>query len=71
MCAYQEVNILLFIMKVWDDLNTSSFRLAEPKIKNFREIVSEISKNDQKSFILRYKLTYLAYAITSVYSFLP
>jgi len=45
MCACQEVNLLLSKMKVWADLNTSSIRLTEPKIKSFREIVSEISKN--------------------------
>ena len=42
MRAYQGVNLLLFMIKIWTDLNTalfsSSFRLTEPKISRFSEI---------------------------------
>ena len=55
--ACQGVNLLLFMMKVWTDLNTtlfsSSFRLTEPKISRFSEIVSGISKREKKSCCLR------------------
>ena len=41
MWACQGVNLLLFMIKVWTDLNTalfsSSFRLTEPKISRFSE----------------------------------
>jgi hypothetical protein len=44
------VNLLLFVIKVWTDLNTalfsSSFRLTEPKISRFSEIVSGMSKRE-------------------------
>ena len=57
MWACQGVNLLLFMMKVWTDLNTtlfpSSFRLTEPKISRFNEIVSGISKSEKKSCCLR------------------
>ena len=57
MWACQGVNLLLFMMKVWTDLNTallsSSLRLTEPKISIFSEIVSGISKSEKKSCCLR------------------
>jgi hypothetical protein len=41
------------MIKVWTDLNTaffsSSFRLTEPKISRFSEIVSGMSKSEKKS----------------------
>jgi hypothetical protein len=43
--------------KVWTDLNTalfsSSFRLTEPKISRFSEIVSGMSKREKKSCCIR------------------
>jgi hypothetical protein len=40
------------MMKVWTDLNTalfsSSFRLTEPKINRFSEIVSGMSKSENQ-----------------------
>ena len=57
MWAFQGVKILLFMMKVWTDLNTalfsSSFRLTEPNISRCSEIVSGISKSEKKSCCLR------------------
>jgi hypothetical protein len=57
MWACQGVNLLLFLIKVWTDLNTalfsSSFRLTEPKISRFSEIVSGMSKSEKKSCCLR------------------
>jgi hypothetical protein len=57
MRACQGVNLLLFMIKVWTDLNTalfsSSFRLTEPKISRFSEIVSGMSKSEKKSCCLR------------------
>jgi hypothetical protein len=45
------------MIKVWTDLNTalfsSSFRLTEPKISRFSEIVSGMSKSEKKSCCLR------------------
>jgi hypothetical protein len=45
------------MMKVWTDLNTAlfstSFRLTEPKISSFSEIVSGISKSEKKICCLR------------------
>jgi hypothetical protein len=45
------------MMKVWTDLNTalvsSSFRLTEPKISRFSEIVSGISKSEKIICCLR------------------
>jgi hypothetical protein len=42
MGAYQGVNLLFFMIKIWTDLNTalfsSSFRLTEAKISRFSEI---------------------------------
>jgi hypothetical protein len=53
----QGVNLLLFMIKVWTDLNTalfsSSFRLTEPKISRFSEIVSGMSKSEKKSCRLK------------------
>ena len=44
MWACQGVNLLLLMMKVWTDLNnalfSSSFRLTEPTISRFSDIVS-------------------------------
>ena len=55
--ACQGVNLLLFMIKVWTDLNTvlfsSSFRLTEPKISRFSAIVSGMSKSEKKSCCLR------------------
>jgi hypothetical protein len=55
--ACQGVNLLLFMIKVWTDLNTSlfssSFRLTDPKISRFSEIVSGMSKIEKKSSCLR------------------
>ena len=52
MWACQGVNLLLLLMKVWTDLNTalfsSSFRLTEPKISRFSDIVSGMSKIEKK-----------------------
>jgi len=57
MWACQCVNLLLFTIKVWTDLNTalfsSSFRLTEPKISRFSIIVSGMSKSEKKSCCLR------------------
>ena len=56
MRACEREHLLLFMMKVWTDLNTvllSSFRLTGPKTNRFSEIVSEISKNEKKSCCLR------------------
>jgi hypothetical protein len=57
MWACQGVNLLLFMIKVWTDLNTalfsSSFRLTEPKISRFSEIVSGMSKSEKKSCCLK------------------
>jgi hypothetical protein len=57
MWACQCVNLLLFMMKVWTDLNTalfsSSFRLIEPKISWFSEIISGMSKSEKKSCCFR------------------
>ena len=57
MQACQGVNLLLFMIKVWTDLNTalfsSSFRLTEPKISRFSEIFSGMSKSEKKSCCLR------------------
>ena len=57
MQACQGVNLLLFMIKVWTDLNTalfsSSLRLTEPKISRFGEIVSGMSKSEKKSCCLR------------------
>jgi hypothetical protein len=57
MWACQGVNLLLFMIKVWTDLNTtlfsSSLRLTEPKISRFSEIVSGMSKSENKSCCLR------------------
>ena len=44
------------MIKVWTDLNTalfsSSFRLTEPKISRFSEIVSGMSKSEKKVVVL-------------------
>ena len=44
------------MIKVWTDLNTalfsSSFRLTEPKISIFSEIVSGMSKSEKKVVVL-------------------
>jgi hypothetical protein len=57
MWACQGVNLLLFMIKVWTDLNTalfsSSFRLTEAIISRFSEIVSGMSKSEKKSCCLR------------------
>ena len=57
MSACQGVNLLLFMIKVWTNLNTalfsSSIRLTESKISRYSEIVSEISKSEKKSCCLR------------------
>ena len=57
MWACQGVNLLLFMIKVWTDLNTalfsSSFKLTAPKISRFSEIVSGMSKSEKKSCYLR------------------
>ena len=49
-------SFLLFMIKVWTELNTalfsSSFRLTEPKISRFSEIVSGMSKSEKKSCCL-------------------
>jgi hypothetical protein len=43
-------------MKVWTDLNTalfsSSFRLTEPIISRFSEIVSGMSNSEKNSFFI-------------------
>jgi hypothetical protein len=61
MWACQGVNLLLFMMKVWTELNTalfsSSFRLTEPKISRFSEIVSGMSKREKKSCCLKSRVT--------------
>ena len=57
LCECQGVNLLLFMIKVWTDLNTalfsSSLRLTEPKLSRFSEIVSGMSKSEKKSCCLR------------------
>ena len=57
MSACQGVNLLLFMIKVWTNLNTalfsSSIRLTESKISKYSEIVSDISKSEKKSCCLR------------------
>ena len=44
------------MIKVWSDLNTalfsSSFRLTEPKISRFSEIVSAMYKSEKKVVVL-------------------
>ena len=49
------------MIKVWTDLNTalfsSSFRLTEPKIGRFSEIVSGMSKGEKKSCCLKSRVT--------------
>ena len=57
MWACQGVNLLLFMIKVWTDLNTalfsSSFKLTAPNISRLSEIVSGMSKSEKKSCYLR------------------
>ena len=50
------------MIKVWTELNTallsSSFRLTEPKISRFSEIVSGMSKSEKKSCCLKSRVTW-------------
>ena len=61
MYACQGVNLVLFMINVWTDLNTaffsSSFRLTDPKISRFSEIVSGMSKSEKKMCCLKSRVT--------------